>query len=164
MKDGTLTCRYLYDTIKLEWITMVDKEARLGMGGAPPKIGIFIRDFLVNVDEASPTEIHKAYKREFKGVKTLRGRPYRLGTYRSHVVYIRALARADLVERTGRTEEPSDPIGNPIIDDLEPRVYFRLTSKGRRAPDMVWLHPLRLFYYPYDWERAPYGEYIKEGV
>jgi len=143
---------------------MVDEEARLGMGGAPPKIGIFIRDFLTNVDEANATEIHQAYKSTFRGVKTLRGRSYRLGTYRSHLVYVRSLARAGLLERTGRVEEPYDAIGAPIRDDLEPRVYFKLTSKGRRAPDMVWLHPLRLWYSPYDWERQPYGDYIKEGV
>ena len=141
-----------------------DTEARMGTGGASPKVGIFIRDFLINVDEASPTEIHQAYKTTFKGTKTLKKHPYRLGTYRSHLVYIRALARAGLLERSGRVEEPYNVIGDPIRDDLEPKVYFRLTSKGRRAPEMVWLHPLRLWYSPYDWEREVYGSYIKEGV
>jgi len=141
-----------------------DTEARLGMGGQPPKIGIFIRDFLREVNEASPTEIHQAYKSTFRGAKTLRGRPYRLGTYRSHLVYIRSLARAGLLERSGRVEEPYDTKGDPIREDLEPKVFFRLTSKGKRASDMIWLHPLRLWYQPYDWERAPYGDYIKAGV
>ena len=139
---------------------MAEEETK----GETPRIGVFIRDFLTNVDEANATEIHQAYKSTFRGVKTLRGRPYRLGTYRSHLVYVRALARAGLLERTGRVEEPYDPIGAPIRDDLEPKVYFKLTSKGKRAPEMVWLHPLRLWFSPYDWERQPYVDYIKEGV
>ena len=141
-----------------------DIEARMGTGGQPPKIGLFIRNFLREHGEASPTGIHQAYKATFRGTKTLKKRPYRLGTYRSHLVYIRSLARTGLIERTGKIEEPYDPKGDPIRDDLEPKVYFRLSDKGRGAPDVIWLHPLRLFYYPYDWERTPYGNYIKEGV
>ena len=137
-----------------------DIEVRMGTGGQPPKIGIFIRNFLREVGEAYPSEIHKAYKTTFRGQKTTKGERYRLGTYRSHLVYIRGLARAGLIERTNHTEPSNNPKADPI-QPLEERVYFRLTSKGETASDYVWTHPLRLWYKPFDWEYATYGNYIK---
>jgi len=127
----------------------------------PPPLGVFIRDYLREHGEGSPSVIHQEYKRTYRGVKTSKGIPYRLGTYRSQLVYIRSLARIGLIERSGREEESRDPTGDPIREDLEPKVYFRLTRKGERAPGYVWDHPLRLWYRPFDWEYATYGNYIK---
>jgi len=141
-----------------------DEEVKGDTKGVVPALGIFIRDYLREADAASPSEVHQAYKTSFRGWKTSKGNPYRLGTYRSHLVYMRSLARAGLIIRNGHTEPSYDPKGGPIREDLEPKVYFKLTSKGERAPEMVWIHPLRLYYSPYDWERAQYHEYIKEGV
>lgn len=138
------------------------EERRLGAGGAPPPLGIFIRDFLREHRESSPTDIHQAYKREYRGAKTSKGNPYRIGTYRSQLVYIRSLARIGLIERTERVEVGDDPIGDPIREDLEPKVFFRLTGKGERAGDYVWSHPLRLWYRPYEWEYEMYRDYIRE--
>ena len=140
------------------------EEIRPGTGGAPPPLGIFIRGFLKGVGSASPSEVHQAYKVNFKGAKTSKGHLYRLGTYRSHLINMRSLARAGLIERNGRTEESYDPKGGPIHEDLEYKVYFKLTSKGMGAPEMVWMHPLRLWYNPYDWERDMYREYIREYI
>ena len=128
---------------------------------APPPLGMFVRDYLREHGEGSPSVIHQEYKNTYRGAKTSKGYVYRLGTYRSQLVYIRSLARIGLIERTGDTEESSNPIGNPIREDLEPKVYFRLTRKGERAPDYVWDHPLRLWYRPFSWEITTYGEYIR---
>ena len=75
------------------------------------------------------------------------------------MTYVSKLILASLVERTGRTEI-SD---NPKADALEypERVYVRLTSKGERAIDFIWMHPLRMWYYPLDWEKKDYREYVK---
>ena len=141
-------------------ISMVNEiEARVGTGGAPPKIGIFIRDFLREHGEASPAEVHRAYKRTFKGSKTTKKLPYRLGTYQSHTVYIQGLSVAGLVEKFSRDGDIADFRGE---DSIVPRTTtIRLTDKGERAPGYVWEHPLRLYYRPFDWEYERYGGYIK---
>ena len=138
---------------------MVNEEARMGLGGQPPKIGLFIRNFLREAGEAYPSEIHKAYKVIHKGRKTLKKRTYRVCTYNSFITYVSKLVLAGLVERTGRTEESDNPKAMAL--DYPERVYIRLTGKGRAAPDWTWLHPLRLYYYPWNWEKVEYREYIK---
>jgi len=136
-----------------------DTKARLGMGGAPPTIGIFIRDFLRDHEESYPSEIHREYKRTYKGHRTLGGRKYRVCTYNSFMTYVSKLILADLIERTNRTEPSDNPKARAL--DYPERVYIRLTDKGERAPRFVWLHPLRIWYYPLDWEKVDYGEYVK---
>ena len=135
------------------------KERELEGTRVPP-LGVFIRDFLREHGEGYPSGVHQAYKADYRGWKTSKGNFYRLGTYRSHLVYMRGLARMGLIERTGRLEESDDPKVE-LIAPVEERVYFRLTSKGKRAPDYVWTHPLRLYYRPFDWEYTTYGDYIK---
>jgi len=134
---------------------------RMGMGGAPPKIGIFIRDYLRERGESYPSEIHRAYKSSYKGQRTLKGRTYRLCTYNSFMVYMSKLVLAGLVERTGRTEISDNPKASAL--DYPGRVYVRLTPKGERAPDFIWLHPLRIWYYPLEWEKIDYREYAGPG-
>jgi len=136
-----------------------DAEARLGMGEAPPPLGMFIRNFLRGVGESYPSEVHKAYKATYRGIKTLKGRTYRVCTYNSFMTYMSKLVLAGLVERTGRTEESDNPKAEAL--GYPERVYIRLTPKGKRAIDFIWLHPLRIYYYPQDWEKVDYGEYVK---
>lgn len=124
-----------------------------------PKIGLFIKDYLRSHREASPAEIHRAYKQAYKDNRTARGGKYKLGTYQSQVVYISGLIVMGLLERTGRTEESGDIRAE--LAEFPEKVYIRLSRKGRAAPDYVWSHPLRLYYRPFDWERATYGEYIR---
>ena len=127
----------------------------------PLPLGVFIRDYLREHGSGSPTDIHQSYKTTYKGAKTSKGYIYRIGTYRSQLVYIRSLARMGLIERTGEVEAGDNPIGDPIREDLDPKVYFRLTRKGERAPEYVWAHPLRLWYRPFSWEHETYDNYIK---
>ena len=136
-----------------------DTEARMGTGGASPKVGVFIRDFLREVGESYPSEIHQAYKSTYRERRTLKGRTFRLCTYNSFMTYISKLILTGLVERTGRTEVSDNPKARAL--EYPERIYVRLTHKGEMAPSFVWLHPLRIYYYPQDWERADYGEYVK---
>ena len=139
---------------------MVDEGARLGMGEAPPKVGVFIGDYLREHGESYPSEIHRAYKDIYRGLKTQKKRTYRVCTYNSFVTYMSKLILAGLVERTGRTEESDNPKAEAL--QYPERVYIRLTGKGERAPDYVWDRPLRLWYKPFDWEYASFREYIRK--
>jgi len=124
-----------------------------------PKIGLFIREFLRQHGEASPAEIHRGYKITYRGLKTTKGNIYKLGTYQSHAVYIAGLVIAGLVERV---EDSGDGARFRGEDSVAPeRTLVRLTSKGERASDYVWSHPLRLWYRPYEWERDVHSEYIR---
>ena len=124
-----------------------------------PKIGLFVRSYLQEHREGSPTDIHKAYKSTYRGQKTSKGNIYRLGTYQSHAVYIAGLVVAGLVERVEDSGNGARFRGD---DSVAPeRTLVRLTRKGERANDYVWSHPLRLYYRPYEWEYETYGEYIK---
>jgi len=130
------------------------------MGGAPPKVGMFIRDFLREHRESYPSEIHREYKSTYRGQKTLKGRTYRLCTYNSFMTYVSKLILAGLVERTGRTEVSDNPKAEAL--GYPERTYVRLTPKGERAINFIWFHPLRIYYHPQDWERKDYREYVKE--
>lgn len=130
-------------------------------GGAPKGTGLFIRDYLREHNEAYPSEVHKAYKDAYRGLKTLKGRTRRLGTYNSFMTYVSKLILAGLVERTGKVEESDNPKARAL--EYPERIYVRLTHKGERALDFIWLHPLRIFYYPLDWERVSHRDYTKEG-
>ena len=122
-------------------------------------VGIFIRDFLQQHSESYSSEIHKAYKESYRGLKTQKKRTYRLCTYNSFMTYVSKLILTGLVKRTGKTEE-SDNLKAEALDYPE-RVYIKLTIKGKRAPTFIWQHPLRIYYYPQDWEKAEYGAYVR---
>ena len=142
----------------------IDKETReerlMDILEGRPQSGVFVRGYLREAGEAYPSEIHKAYKGAYKGVKSPRGKLYHIATYNSFMIYVHGLVLTGLVERTGKTEESDDPKGEPI--DYPERVIIRLTEKGRRAPDHVWEAPLRVWYRPYDWEMPTFRDYIKE--
>ena len=126
----------------------------------PPIVGVFIRDHLRERGSAYASEIHRTYKELRKEYRALSKRRARAGTYNSFASYMSKLILAGLVEKTGKHEESNHRLAEAL--EYPERVYLRLTDKGRRAPDYVWLHPLRLWYRPYDWERIDYREFIKD--
>jgi len=63
--------------------------------------------------------------------------------YHSFVVYFSTLQRLGWVEFTGR-EEPS--AFQDHYPDGNSRRYFRLTSKGKQAPDSAWANPHKYLY------------------
>ena len=134
-------------------------QARMGTGGSPPKTGLFIRDFLRDVGESYASEIHRNYKALGRNWKTLSGARFHPATYNSFAAYLSKLVLAGLVERTGNVESSDDPRA-AVLTHPE-RVYLRLTLKGEGAPDLVWMHPLRIWYYPLDWEKVEYADYVK---
>jgi len=138
---------------------VIEAGARLGTGGRPPTIGLFIRDFLRENGEGYASGMHKAYKEAYRGQLTLGGKKYRLSTYNSFAIYASMLVNAGLLERTNHVERSDNPKGEPL--DYPERVYLRLSRKGEGAMDYVWMHPLRLWHRPFDWEWEYYGEYIK---
>ena len=135
------------------------REKRIDTSTDTPKIGLFIRDFLRQHEEASPSDIHRSYKDTYRGLKTPKGNTRKLGTYQSHVVYISGLVMAGLVERVenGKGEVRFRGDDNVVIE----KIHIRLTDKGKWANNYVWSHPLRLWYRPFFWERENYREYIK---
>ena len=72
--------------------------------------------------------------------------PYKLVKcrYHSFVMYFGMLKKLGWVEKTGK-EEKSTP--QDYYDGFEPRRYYRLTRKGREAPDYEWSNP-HLTLYP----------------
>lgn len=75
----------------------------------------------------------------------LRRIPYKLVKcrYHSFVMYFGMLKKLGWVEITGR-EEASTP--QDYYEGFEPRRYYRLTRKGREAPDHEWSNPHRTLY------------------
>jgi hypothetical protein len=71
--------------------------------------------------------------------------PYKAQGCRFHsfVVYFSNLQRLGWVEETGR-EEPSAFQGH--YPPGPPRRYFRLTEKGKSAPDYLWADPRKALY------------------
>jgi hypothetical protein len=63
--------------------------------------------------------------------------------YHSFVVYFSNLVRLGWVERAGR-EEPS--AFQDHYPKGKPRIYFRLTQKGKSAPDNQWDDPRKALY------------------
>jgi hypothetical protein len=63
--------------------------------------------------------------------------------YHSFVVYFSNLIRLGWVEKTGR-EEPS--AFQDHYPHGKPRIYFRLTPKGKSAPDNQWDDPRKTLY------------------
>ena len=94
--------------------------------------------------------------------EALRRIPQRLTKVRSHSFYryFHLLKQLGWVEATGeeegsliggmpgaRVERTSE--GTTLVEVPQPRRYYRLTAKGREAPDIAWSDPLQAIYdYP----------------
>ena len=140
----------------------MEEEAGPATWSKPPRLGVFIRDFLRWEGESYAEEIHRAYKLAHRGWPTTKGGKYHLSTYNSFACYVSKLGLCGLVEKCGRVEESDNPRARAL--DYPERVYLRLTRKGERAPDYVWFAPLRIWYYPFSWEREEHREYVKGGT
>jgi DNA-binding PadR family transcriptional regulator len=72
--------------------------------------------------------------------------PYKLhrARYQSFCKYFHYLKALEWVERTGQEEDSYIQENYP---DAPPRVYYRLSQKGREAPDLEWFRP-RITLYP----------------
>ncbi len=79
----------------------------------------------------------------------LRGIPYKLVKCRYHSFqrYFHWLKQLAWVERTGKEEQSSLQAVMPDYPQAPPRRYYRLTKKGREAPDHEWSNP-QLTLYP----------------
>jgi len=106
------------------------------------------------LDRASREEERRA-KREKRSIspeeiETLTERylariPYKTSgcTYHSFIVYFSNLQRLGWVEFTGKEETSAFQDHYP---PGPPRKYFRLTAKGKEAPDTAWANPLFTLY------------------
>lgn len=74
-----------------------------------------------------------------------RGIPHKFTSIRSHSFcrYFHFLIQLGWVEATGKEELSAFQEEYP---EAEPKRYFRLTAKGREAPDAEWSNPLRAKY------------------
>jgi len=128
-----------------------------GRAAQPPetRVGLFIRDHLARVGEATIQELHRAYKERlgyfdreitfgyveppFMTVRKPKRPPhrYRAATYLSFQRYIHLFKQLGFIEFTGRVEAPTLP-------QLADKKYYRLTAEGMAAPETSWLTPWRL--------------------
>lgn len=124
----------------------------------PPKVGMIIRNHLFEIKRDYISNIHIHYKSLYRGYKTTAGKVTKLCTYNSFAMYVHGLIIAGLLKATRSRQRTTNPkaynLGYPKV------TFVELTSKGKRAPDYVWEHPLRLWYRPYQWEYERYSEYI----
>lgn len=127
--------------------------------GPPKRVSVFIYEYLVEFGDTYPSDLHRKYREFYRGTVTTRGTPQKIASYNSFAVMISKLILIGLLERTGETEPSDDPRAEGL--DYPERVFITLSDKGRNAPDHVWQNPLRLYYYPEDWELAEYREYIR---
>jgi DNA-binding PadR family transcriptional regulator len=100
-----------------------------------PLLSQFIRDYLIENGEASPYDILKAIRSLAKEEK-MRGVSYQ--SIRNCFWWLKKLG---LIEPSGRTEPSEKPY-------LQPKVYYRLTEKGKRLPpeSIAWRDPRRVLY------------------
>lgn len=111
--------------------------------------------FRAHAEDAVAKEIERRIKREVAPmtdeeeekfrVRALMRIPYKFTSIRSHSFarYFGMLTRLEWVEATGKEEGSAFQEQYP---PAEPRRYFRLTDRGRVAPDINWSNPLRTLY------------------
>ena len=114
-------------------------------------VGKFVRDYLLEHDEATMTGIHNAYKDEVytryeaAGKKILKKN---LMTYNSFAVYFAKLRRLGWVERT-KHRERSKP--QEWYEEWPELIYYKITDKGREAKDSDWSNPVYALYGHYQY-------------
>ena len=106
--------------------------------------GKFIRDYLSKCgNHGAPTiAVHRSYKAAVIAKYAECGKQYRkrsLMTYQSFCQYFERLKLLNWIEPTSRTE-PSKP--QQWNSDFAPLTYYRLTKKGKAAPDSDWSNPV----------------------
>ena len=109
-------------------------------------VGRFIRDLLIERGEMSIAQIHRAYKDEVVERYKEQGRRVlkrSLMTYNSFAVYFQCLKLLKFVEPSNHTE-PSKP--QQWYADFPSQVFYKLTDKGKEAPDDQWSDPRHTLY------------------
>lgn len=111
--------------------------------------------FRAHAEDAVAREVERRIKRELPPmtaeeegkfyIRTLMQIPYKFTSIRSHSFarYFGMLTQLEWVEPTGVEEVSAFQENYP---KAEPRRYFRLTDRGRAAPDTDWSNPLRTLY------------------
>lgn len=131
-------------------------------GGRPPFTGLFIRDYLNTYSEASPAEMHRAYKKALDSEIELRISAWRVGhptrkripkiklhkaRFHSFEAYVMKLVNKGLLEPTGRVRErtPEDIADAGLggrLPEVKTRALYRLTALGHTATP--WLNPSKM--------------------
>ena len=114
------------------------KEA-LARATARERAERIISRMVVSGADLTEEQADRIYERELKRVS----RKFTHMRYHSFLVYFGVLKRLGWVEETSETELSA------IQDNYPPapeRVYYRLTEKGKEAPDKCWSNPLFTLY------------------
>ena len=114
------------------------KEA-LARATARERAERIISRMVVSGTDVTEEKAENIYQRELKKIS----RKFTHMRYHSFLMYFGVLKRLGWVEEAGHTE-PST-----IQDHYPPapnRVYYRLTEKGKEAPDKYWSNPLFTLY------------------
>lgn len=109
-------------------------------------VGLFVRNFLKEKKQASIAQIHRAYKDEVAEKYKEQGKKVAkksLMTYGSFTAYFQCLKLLKFVEPSNHTE-PSKP--QQWYADFPSQVFYRLTAKGKEAPDHEWSDPRHTLY------------------
>ena len=89
--------------------------------------------------DVTEDQAQRIFERELKKIS----RKFTHMRYHSFLVYFGVLKRLGWVEETGKTESSTIQEYHPPAPD---RVYYRLTEKGKEAPDEYWSNPLFTLY------------------
>lgn len=113
------------------------------------RTGLFIREYLEDMGEATITEMHHAYKDAWRGENMRRPRDRRVkpATWRSFYVYFKQVVRLGLVRECGEREAEmkADPRVFSFVQDGQVRTgaiskVYCLTEHGRGEED-AWRRP-----------------------
>jgi len=117
--------------------------------------GLFIRDFLLQQEEAYPSQIWQEYrkiKEHFTSTGKERILPKRQGSYQTVRNYIYWLESLGLIEKTKKVEMKKEKMKRKERGSgLRPQKssiyyrYYRITEKGKKEKEM-WKNPKKALY------------------
>lgn len=123
-------------------------------------LGLFIKDYLTEQGEACQQDIHESYRNKLREIYESAGKRFTRQDrmkYHSFTRFFYFLKQLGFVEESGKEETSSfqefyskaHP-GEEVPREIPPRVYYRLTDKGKTASDVAWSNPLRALYPKFD--------------
>jgi len=124
-------------------------ERRRGRRRYPINLGLFIKEYLLKHGRGTQADIHHAYKEALRETFERAGVRFTIferSRYHSFVRQFHFLKQLGWVEKVN--VEPS--VLQEYYPKAPPRVYYKLTDKGRRATDPEWSSPLRTLYPQFD--------------
>jgi len=111
-----------------------------GRGASEYRPGLFTKQYFEKHLEACCADVYYALSEEIERLNAVRAEigesPFRRPNYSSFSRYFHWFLMLGLIERTDRRERA-------IYDFLEPRVFYKLTDKGR-AEVRAWEDPVRV--------------------